>query len=68
MLDLYKLEMHLVYFVVFVLYNQLNEIDEHFGRKDFAHAVSIVLKESYGSHNFEGFMTELQEYLGFSKD
>ena len=46
----------------------MNEIDEHFGRKDFAHAVSIVLKESYGSHNFEGFMTELQEYLGFSKD
>ncbi len=46
----------------------MNEIDEHFGRKDFAHAVSIVLKEGYGSHNFEGFMTELQEFLGFSKD
>ena len=44
----------------------MNEVDEHFGRKDFAHVVSLILKESYGSHNFEGFVTELQEFLGLS--
>jgi hypothetical protein len=44
----------------------MNEVDEHFGRKDFAHVVSLILKEGYGSHNFEGFVAELQEFLGLS--
>ena len=41
----------------------IDKIDESMSYKDFAHAVSLVLKEHYGQHNFKPFMDELKKEL-----
>jgi len=40
------------------------KIDDSMSYKDFALAVGKILKEEYGSHNFEGFMEVLHKDLG----
>ena len=39
------------------------EIDDSMSYKDFALAVGKILKEQYGSHNFEEFMQVLHKDL-----
>lgn len=42
----------------------INEIDESMSYQDFAKAVANVLREEYGTHNFEPFMKTLKDELG----
>lgn len=39
------------------------EIDDSMSYVDFAQAVAQVLKDDYGKHNYEGFITELKKNL-----
>jgi hypothetical protein len=41
----------------------ISEIDDSMSYSDFAGAVAQVLREDYGSHNYEGFITELKKNL-----
>ena len=41
----------------------ITSIDESMSYKEFAEAVAIVLKEQYGEHNFEPFMSHLSTNL-----
>jgi len=43
------------------------QVDESLSYRDFAIAVAIILKEEYGSHNFEKFMEVLHAELGISE-
>ena len=43
------------------------QVDESLSYRDFAIAVGIVLKEEYGSHNFEKFMDVLHAELGMNE-
>ena len=45
-----------------VIYLIIN-IDESLSYKDLAIAVSIILKDSYGKHNFNPFIKELKNHL-----
>jgi hypothetical protein len=38
-------------------------IDDSMSYVDFAHAVAKVLKDEYGSHNYEPFIKELRKKL-----
>lgn len=53
------------------LANLINEaiaqVDESLSFRDFAIAVGIVLKEEYGSHNFDKFMEVLHAELGMNE-
>lgn len=42
----------------------INEIDESMSYQDFAKAVANVLREEYGTHNFEPFVKTLKDELG----
>lgn len=42
-------------------------IPENLGYKDFALAVAIILKDEYGSHNFDKFMEVLHAELGMNE-
>jgi hypothetical protein len=41
----------------------ISEIDDSMSYSDFAGAVAQVLREDYGSHNYESFITELKKNL-----
>ena len=41
----------------------INEIDESMSYQDFAKAVANVLREEYGTHNFEPFVKTLKDEL-----
>lgn len=41
----------------------ISEIDDSLSYTDFAAAIAQVLREDYGSHNYEGFITELKKNL-----
>ena len=41
----------------------ITKIDDSMSYIDFAHAVAKVLKNEYGSHNFEPFIKELKKAL-----
>ena len=43
------------------------QVDESLSYRDFAIAVAIILKEEYGSHNFEKFMEVLHAELGINE-
>ncbi len=43
------------------------QVDESLSYRDFAVAVGIVLKEEYGSHNFNPFMKVLHAELGIEE-
>jgi hypothetical protein len=43
------------------------QVDESLSFRDFAIAVGIVLKEEYGSHNFDKFMEVLHAELGINE-
>ena len=45
----------------------INKVDESLSYRDFAIAVSIILKEEYGSHNFGKFMEVLHAELGMNE-
>jgi len=42
---------------------EIINIDESLSYKDLAIAVSIILKDSYGKHNFNPFIKELKNHL-----
>ena len=42
----------------------INQVDENLSYSDFAEAVAYILKQDYGSHNFEPFIRTLQAELG----
>jgi hypothetical protein len=42
-------------------------VDDSLGYKEFALAVAKILKEEYGSHNFDGFMEVLHAELGMNE-
>ena len=44
--------------------NSIIKIDDSMSYEDFALAVAKVLKDEYGSHNFEPFLTKLTSELG----
>lgn len=41
----------------------INRIDDSMSYVDFAHAVAKILKDEYGSHNYEPFIKELRKKL-----
>jgi len=41
----------------------ISRIDDSMSYVDFAHAVGKVLKDEYGSHNYELFIKELRKKL-----
>lgn len=41
----------------------INKIDDSLSYVDFAHAVAKILKDEYGSHNYNGFINELKKKL-----
>ena len=41
----------------------ISRIDDSMSYVDFAHAVAKILKNEYGSHNYEPFMKELRKAL-----
>jgi hypothetical protein len=41
----------------------ITRIDDSMSYVDFAHAVAKVLKDEYGSHNYEPFIKELRKKL-----
>ena len=43
------------------------QVDESLSYRDFAVAVAIILKEEYGSHNFNPFMEILHSELGMNE-
>lgn len=43
--------------------NTINTIDENLGVHDFAKAIAYVLKDQYGSHNYQQFITTLKNEL-----
>jgi hypothetical protein len=45
----------------------IDSIDDNLSYKDFAMAVAIILKDEYGSHNFEPFMGVLHGELGMNE-
>ena len=54
-----------------LLANAINDamvqIDDSMSYKDFAEAVAILLKDEYGSHNFNPFMEVLHAELGMNE-
>lgn len=42
----------------------IDNIDENLSYKDLAFAISNILKNSYGSHNYALFIEELRNNLG----
>jgi len=43
------------------------DVDDSLSYKDFAEAVAILLKDEYGSHNFNPFMEVLHAELGMNE-
>jgi hypothetical protein len=41
----------------------ITDIDDSMSYVDFAQAVAQVLKDDYGTHNYEGFINELKKHL-----
>ena len=41
----------------------IGKIDDSMSYVDFAHAVAKVLKDEYGTHNYENFIKELRKKL-----
>ena len=41
----------------------MSDIDQNMSYKDFAMAVASVLKDNYGTHNYEPFINELTKNL-----
>ena len=41
----------------------MDDIDENMSYKDFAMAVASILKDNYGTHNYQPFMDELTKNL-----
>ena len=41
----------------------ISRIDDSMSYVDFAHAVAKVLKDEYGSHNYDPFIKELRKKL-----
>lgn len=41
----------------------ISRIDDSMSYVDFAHAVAKILKDEYGSHNYEPFIKELRKKL-----
>ena len=48
--------------------NAIINVDQSLSVKDLAIAVSIVLKDSYGKHNFTPFLKELKKNLKTEED
>lgn len=42
----------------------INQVDENLSYSDFAEAVAYILKQNYGSHNYEPFIRTLQAEIG----
>lgn len=42
----------------------IDSVDQNLSCKDLAEAVAYILKQNYGSHNFEPFIQTLQAELG----
>jgi hypothetical protein len=50
------------------LAQQINQVlPENLGYKEFAQAVATILKDEYGSHNFDPFMKVLHAELGMEE-
>ena len=45
------------------LSDSIKETAEYLSYKDLAEALSLVIKENYGSHNIEPFIDELKKQL-----
>lgn len=45
--------------------NSINEIDSSLSYKDLATVISMILKNEYGEHNYEVFMNDLKNKLGY---
>jgi hypothetical protein len=43
--------------------NLIDSVDESLSYRDLASVIAEILKEDYGSHNFESFLMELQKHL-----
>ena len=41
----------------------IDEVDENLSYKDLAETVALILKDEYGEHNFEVFISELEKKL-----
>ena len=48
--------------------NAIDEIDENLSYKDLALTISAILKNEYGSHNFDPFMEVLHAELGIKEN
>lgn len=42
----------------------ISKIDDSMSYEDFALAIGVVLRDHYGSHNYEKFMKVLHKFLG----
>jgi len=45
--------------------NNINEIDPNLSYKDLATVISMILKNEYGEHNYEVFINDLKNKLGY---
>jgi len=43
--------------------NSINQIDDSLSYRDFAMAVSSIMKEDYGRHNYKAFLDILKKEL-----
>ena len=50
------------------IYKAIDNIDPNLNYKDFASAVATVIKNEYGTHLIEPFMTTLHSHLGIQED
>ena len=50
------------------IYKAIDNIDPNLNYKDFASAVATVIKNEYGTHNIEPFMSTLHSYLGIQEE
>lgn len=48
--------------------DSMEEIDSEMDYRDFAIAVSLVLKDQYGTHNYDEFMKVLHSELGMNEN
>lgn len=46
----------------------INSVDQNLSYKDFAEAVAYILKQNYGSHNFDPFMDILKQELNIENE
>jgi hypothetical protein len=43
--------------------NSINQIDDSLSYRDFAMAISSIMKEDYGRHNYKSFLDVLKKEL-----